>query len=75
MGSAVFFTMLCGKQVNLLRKIFTYMLFVMIGIAIGFAISLTTYYVSGNTLFANLLGSRAKPETVSRSMPTQQTPS
>jgi hypothetical protein len=41
------------------------MLFVIIGIAIGLAISLTVYYVSGNSLFAHLLGSRAKPEPIS----------
>ncbi len=47
----------------MLRKSITYVLFVFIGIAVGLAISLTAYYVTGKTLFADLLGMRARPET------------
>jgi hypothetical protein len=51
-----------------MKKVFTYMLFVILGIAVGLGISVTVYYVTGHTLFANLLGTRAKHETPSLSV-------
>ncbi len=50
-----------------MRKIITYALFLIIGIAVGLAISVAAYYVTGKTLFADLLGMRARPETTALS--------
>lgn len=49
---------------NFLRKFFTYILLLIIGIAVGLASSLAVYYVSGHTVFDSVLGIGAKPETV-----------
>ena len=47
-----------------MRKFITYMLLVFIGIAVGLAASLAAYYVTGNTLYDSILGTRTKPATV-----------
>lgn len=48
-----------------MKRIFTYVLLIVIGIAVGLSAALATYYVSGDKLFESILGSRAKAETTS----------
>lgn len=47
-----------------MRKFLTYMLLLIIGVAVGLSAALAVYYVTGNKIFENLLGSRANTETV-----------
>lgn len=47
-----------GKQVNLLKKIFKYVLLIIVGFAIGISAALAAFYVSGGKLFETVLGSR-----------------
>jgi hypothetical protein len=51
--------------VNLLKKFFTYMLFVIIGFIVGIAAALAAFYVQGDVIFKNILGNHTKINTVS----------
>ena len=49
----------------LLKKFFTYLLLILIGVALGVSASLGTYYISGDVLFKKTVGTRSGTEIVS----------
>ncbi len=56
-----------GKRRNrwIMKKFFTYVLLIIIGIAVGLGLSLAAFSMTGDTLFNRVLGISSKPEMVS----------